>query len=62
MNEDRFVVVALYHDDAPSVFGPFESRELAAEWLAKSKDEFAEIVVEITRLYSPLETTEADRP
>jgi hypothetical protein len=53
MNEHRFVVVALYHDDAPSVFGPFESRELAAEWLAKSKDEFAEIVVEITRLYSP---------
>ena len=53
MNEDRFVVVALYHDEAPSVFGPFDSRELASEWLANSKDEFAEIVVEITRLYSP---------
>jgi len=53
MNDDSFVVVALYQDDAPSVFGPFDSRELAAEWLANSKDEFAEIVVEITRLYSP---------
>jgi hypothetical protein len=53
MNDDRFVVVAFYDDDAPSVFGPFESRELASEWLAESKDEFAEIVVEITRLYSP---------
>jgi len=29
--DDKFVVVALYQDEAPSVFGPFDSRELAAE-------------------------------
>jgi hypothetical protein len=58
MNKDRFVVVALYPDEASSVFGPFESRELAAEWLDKNKHDFApEITVEITCLYSVLEET-----
>jgi hypothetical protein len=58
MNEDRFVVVALYPDEVSSVFGPFDSRQLAAEWLAKNKHDFApEITIEITRLYSVLEET-----
>jgi hypothetical protein len=53
MNEDRFVVVALYPDDAPSVFGPFDSQELAAEWLDKNNHDLPpEITIEITQLYS----------
>jgi len=53
---DRFVVVALYPDEESSVFGPFDSRELATEWLDKNKHDFPpEITVEIVRLYSVLE-------
>jgi hypothetical protein len=48
----KFVVVAIYLDEEPSVFGPFDTHDLASEWLDKNKHGFSpEIEVEVAPLF-----------